>query len=82
MSEPRVQAWETRRKKYGPRGHSGCYTRQMHLHHSFEGRLFRLIVKMHDEGALSEGQICKALGLGRIEFRRIEDDVHNSGFFT
>lgn len=27
LTERRKRAWETRRKKYGPRGHDGSYSR-------------------------------------------------------
>lgn len=35
----------------------------------------RLVVRLHEEDALSEGQCSKALGMDRLDFRRLCDDV-------
>lgn len=70
MSEARAKAWETRRAKYGPRGHDGYHRRPAR---SLELRALKLIVRLHEEGTLSEGQCCKALDLDRVDFREMVD---------
>lgn len=70
MSEARAKAWETRRAKYGPKGHDGYHRRQPR---SLELRALRLIARLNREGTLSEGQCCKALDLDRVEWRAICD---------
>ncbi|MBB3889474.1 hypothetical protein GGQ61_000171 [Phenylobacterium haematophilum] len=70
-SEVRARAWATRRQKYGQRGHAGSYAR--FRPELVEQRALRLVVRLHQEGTLSEGQCCKALGLDRVEFRTICD---------
>lgn len=69
LSEARAKAWQTRREKYGERGHVGAYRRSPL---SFEAvtRMRDLIVKLHVDGVLSEGQACHATGLDRVELRR------------
>jgi hypothetical protein len=69
MYEARQKAWETRRAKYGPSGHSGAY-RRFTACPSCRGAV-ALIIRLHNEGALSEGQVARALGLHRIEVRRL-----------
>lgn len=73
MAEVRRRSWVTRRAKYGPGGHSGSYSR------SAVDRLglkaLALVVRLHNEATLSEGQCCKAFGLGRVEFRRLADQL-------
>lgn len=72
IGDVRKRAWETRRKKYGPRGHSGNYSRMQD-----QGALKRmtaLIVRLHVEGILSEGQAASATGLHRIELRKRADE--------
>lgn len=66
----RAAAWETRRAKYGPRGHNGSYSRP---YHPLGLRAIRLVLRLHEEGTLSEGQCCKALDLDRVEFRALVD---------
>lgn len=70
MLAARVKAWETRRAKYGPRGHDGAYTRPSH---PLGLKALRLVLKLHAEGTLSEGQCCKALDLDRVELRALAD---------
>lgn len=68
LSEVRRRAWETRRKEYGPRGHSGNYSRAPS---SAERGALGLVIRLHNEGVLSEGQVAKATGLDRVEIRRL-----------
>ena len=74
ITDVRKRAWETRRKKYGPMGHRG-YRRQVA---NYDGML-SLIIRLHNEGTLSEGQVAKATGLHRIEVRRLADEVYPEG---
>lgn len=73
-SDARARAWATRRAQYGPRGHSGAYTRWAPLRESLMRRALKLIVKLHLDGTLSEGQACRALNVGRVEWRTLVDD--------
>lgn len=66
----RAKAWETRRAKYGPRGHDGYFNRPSH---PLGLRALRLVIRLHNEGTLSEGQCCKALDIDRVEWRAICD---------
>lgn len=66
--ETRRKAWETRRDKYGPRGHSGAYSRAS----AHTGSL-SLVIRMLREGVLSEGQVQAETGLDRVEIRRLAD---------
>jgi hypothetical protein len=66
----RAAAWVTRRAKYGPRGHNGTYSRP---NHPIGLRALRLVLRLHVDGTLSEGQCCKALDLDRVEFRAMVD---------
>jgi hypothetical protein len=74
LSAVRKRAWETRREKYGPRGHCGSY--------AASGRcgacqsMTDMIVRLHVEGVLSEGQASKATGLDRVALR-IKADAFN-----
>ena len=79
ISEIRKRAWQTRRAKYGKRGHSGgyCYDRKLGPCEHCK-RMTELIVKLLDEGCASEGQAAKATGLLRVELRRRVDDLRNS----
>lgn len=76
MSEARAKAWETRRAKYGPRGHAGGY----HCAPSAAStRLMRRwLIRLHVEDVLSEGQAVKATGLDRVTVRSLADD-HRTG---
>ena len=71
ISEVRKRAWETRRARYGNRGHCGTYLtgRRCPRCASMEAMLIRL----HAEGVLSEGQTSKATGLDRVEIRKLAD---------
>lgn len=68
LVEVRRKAWETRRAKYGPRGHAGSYSRASHR------GLLALVIELHTEGVLSEGQVAKASGLDRVTIRHMADD--------
>ena len=75
-SEARKRAWETRRKKYGTRGHSGSYRATGRCGDC--GRVQSMtysLVRLHVEGVLSEGQAAKVTGLDRVEVRRIADAI-------
>lgn len=68
-SEIRKQSWETRRKKYGPSGHSGgCYITS-HRSGASAKKMFDLIIRLHSEGILSEGQVVAATDVDRISVR-------------
>jgi hypothetical protein len=68
VSEVRRRAWKTRRKKYGERGHNSSYSRSS-MPSPNADTMLALIIKLHYEEALSEGQVAKATGLDRIEIR-------------
>lgn len=71
-SAARKQAWETRRNRYGESGHGMTYRPAPHRKRTvLETAALRLLARLHDEQVLSEGQICQALGLDRVEFREI-----------
>lgn len=69
--EVRAKAWETRRQRYGDQGHAGSYRRG--AGESLEHRALALVIRLHREGTLSEGQCCRALKLDRVSFRTICD---------
>lgn len=75
ISEIRRQAWMTRRANYGPSGHAASYSRGSGPNHP---KMLALIIRLHAEGELSEGQVAKATDLHRIEIRRLADDYVNS----
>ncbi len=71
-SEVRRRSWETRRAKYGERGHAGSYAR----HRNYHGRrALAWIIQMHRDAVLSEGQCCTALDMDRVNFRRLVDEA-------
>jgi hypothetical protein len=72
FSEIRKQAWRTRREMYGDRGHAGGYLRPGESERF--GRMVALIVKLHVEDVLSEGQVAKATGYDRIRVRQLADE--------
>jgi hypothetical protein len=78
ISDIRLRAWETRRKKYGQHGHSGSYSRNPGPCPDC-ARMRQWLVRLHVEGVLSEGQAAKATGLSRIDLRAAADDLINSG---
>ena len=71
LADARRRAWKTRREKYGPHGHNG---------YALAGRcgacrrMRDLIVKLHVEGVLSEGQAARAIGEGRVALRIAADE--------
>ena len=67
ISAIRRTAWETRRAKYGPKGHAGRYGRAR------PNRLLDLVIRLHVEGVLSEGQVAAAAGIDRVSVRRLAD---------
>lgn len=72
FSEVRRAAWKTRRAKYGPTGHDGSYSRPVTRCGACQS-MMDLIIKLHADGTLSEGQAAKATGLDRVELRRRVD---------
>lgn len=69
--ESRSKAWYTRRVKYGPKGHSkGAYSQP---YMKLERLALKMIVKLHNDGVLSEGQCAKGLEMDRIHFRAMCD---------
>lgn len=82
MDTAREAAWKTRRLRYGPRGNRGTYRRCVTSADAIlqRRRLARLVAVVHAHGMLSEGQIARVLGVGRVEVREIEDigrdDLH------
>jgi hypothetical protein len=72
LSEIRKRAWETRRQKYGVAGHAGSYARTTSPCPACHGAV-GLLIRLHREGVLSEGQIAKATGIDRISIRELAD---------
>jgi len=77
ISSIRKRAWQTRRAKYGVHGHNSSYSRASGPCADCE-RMRDVLVRLHVEGVLSEGQASKAIGLHRIELRQRADDYGNS----
>ena len=71
----RHRAWQTRRAKYGERGHAGSYSRASRSCHC--ERMAALLIRLHREGVLSEGQVARATGLHRVEIRRRADELEH-----
>lgn len=78
MDPAKVTAWKTRRERYGQSGHSGSYRCGLTRDRKADGAL-RLIVRLHQEGVLSEGQVSSALGISRIEVRKLSDEGRLKG---
>ena len=66
IAEVRAKAWETRRSKYGQRGHAGSYMRG-----PYAKKMLDLIITLHAEEVLSEGQVAQATGLDRPIIRKL-----------
>ena len=75
LSAARAKAWETRRAKYGKNGMSGPYACGNKCGACESMRA--MIVRLHVEEVLSEGQAAKAMKCGRIELRKKADDYNN-----
>lgn len=73
LTKAREQAWTTRRARYGERGHSGSYRCGKPAPFSIGSRALDLVIRLHREGTLSEGQCCTALNMDRIDFRHMVD---------
>lgn len=67
LADVRRRAWKTRRAKYGAKGHNAGYGGYRRCHGC--QTMMDLILRLHNEGTLSEGQACKATGLGRVDLR-------------
>ena len=77
ISAARRAGWETRRKKYGPRGHNSSYTRPpINLSEAVRSdvQLARMIAYCLADGLLSEGQVAKIIEMDRLKIRRLRDD--------
>lgn len=72
LSAVRARAWQTRRQKYGPQGHAGSYSRAATPCATCK-RMMDVIVRLHNEGVLSEGQASRATGLDRVALRKRAD---------
>lgn len=66
---PGNKRWETRRKLYGTKGHLCAYRCGILTNKPNTRGMLNLIIKLHREEVLSEGQVAHATGLGRIEIR-------------
>lgn len=77
LTEVRARAWQTRRTKYGPKGHNSSFTRSA-VPCARCRSMEALIVRLHNEGILTEGQAAKATGLYRIELRALADKQGDS----
>jgi hypothetical protein len=75
LTAARLKAWETRRQTYGPRGHAGSYRQASLCLHC--ARMRDALIRLHNEGVLSEGQTAKATGMGRVEMRRRADELRD-----
>lgn len=81
MNKARAKAWKTRRKLYGARGHNGSYARSCPRCRRMITMLVPMItmlVRLHVDGVLSEGQVAKATGLHRIDVRKVADGITSS----
>lgn len=73
----RQRAWETRRKKYGPRGHNSSYSRSpVDLSFAVQSdlRLARLVAYCLADGLLTEGQVARVIEMDRLGVRYLRDD--------
>lgn len=68
LSAVRARAWETRRARYGQQGHAGSYSRN-----TAERGALVLVIRLLNEGVLSEGQVCRATQLDRVTVRAMAD---------
>lgn len=78
LSAVRRRAWATRRAKYGKFGHRGSYRCGCGRDADYAAAhsdMILLIVKLHIEGVISEGQASKAMHIGRIDLRKKADEL-------
>ena len=68
MNKVRQKAWQTRRAKYGDKGHGGSYSRSTDDKQRAD-RMEGFIIGLHNQEVLTEGQAVKATGLDRITLR-------------
>lgn len=74
--QARARAWQTRRERYGPRGHAGSYSRGSGASSAL--RIAReALARLCNEGVLSEGQAARACSLDRIDFRALCDKLRS-----
>ena len=77
ITAARHRAWETRRKKYGPRGHDSAYSRSpVNLSSAIRSdvRLARLVAYCLADGLMTEGQVSKVIEIDRLGVRYLRDD--------
>ena len=77
ISAARRQGWETRRKKYGPRGHNSSYSRSpVDLSEAVASdmRLARLVAYCLADGVMTEGQVARVIEVDRLGVRHLRDD--------
>lgn len=74
ISAARRLAWETRRKKYGTRGHNGTYSRCSCDKSESDQKLARLVAYCLADGLMSEGQVSKVIEAERLQVRKLRDD--------
>lgn len=81
-SDVRKRAWQTRRTKYGPRGHAGPYGQLKPIHtqpwYARMRSMQEMLIKLYRQGLLSEGQVSKATGLDRVSCRDLAISQANS----
>jgi len=76
----RRRAWETRRKKYGQQGHKGSYSRFQNCSCTEIAKTATEaeVLKLLQDGVLSEGQAASILGIDRIELRIKADALEST----
>ena len=84
MGKNNAQAWETRRRKYGPRGHDSSYSRPTaKLSYAIKDsvRLARLVGFLIADSVLSEGQVRDIIEAAPWEVTRLRDDGRAALFY-
>lgn len=75
ISDVRKRSWETRRKKYGARGHGGAYGTFRPVYtapwHDRLQTMQNALIWLYRGGVLSEGQVSKMTGLDRVSCREL-----------
>lgn len=70
-AEAAAAFWLHRRKFHGER--AAAERRRAIAAEAAHAGLLSLVIRLHREGVLSEGQVATATGLGRVEVRRLAD---------
>jgi hypothetical protein len=75
IAEVRKRAWQTRRAKYGSRGHAGAYGGFRPIYAATWNVRLRMmedaLIRLYRQSVLSEGQTCKATGMDRVTVREM-----------